>query len=191
MGVIVIIFLSLCLVFTSTVLALSVLPIDNNILKTGVIDIELGVTKDGRDYILGEENKLISEDEYLFEPGITVEKKFFIQNGGKDYNWEVYYKIYFANVKGELADELEITLKDENGNTYFSGRASEFVEENTEKVLTFKEPLEKGGRHYYIISFHYPENGSNIGQGKILEFDFCAKAVQSKNNPKGEFEYRG
>lgn len=185
--IVIIIVLSILLLFNSTVLAFSTLPIENNIFKTGIIDIRLGGVKDNlEEYIYDNEHKLISDNEYLFEPGITVEKKFFIENCAGDKGWDVYYKIYFDNVKGKLADELIISLKDLDGNIYFEGKPIEFVEDN---VLSFDRPLSAQGinKHYYIISFYYPKECGNVKQGEILEFDFCAKAVQTKNNTNREF----
>lgn len=183
----VIIFLSLCLVFNSAVLAMSTLPIDNNIFRTGIINIELGcIDSNGKEYYLDKNNKLIKENESMFGPGVTIEKKFFIENCGGSRGWDVYYKIYFENIKGKLANEIDIELKDEYGKTVFKGKPVDFVEK---KVLTFDRPLRAIGntKHYYVISFHYPENVESVESGQALEFDFCAKAVQTKNNKYREF----
>ena len=189
-GIVVIVLLSICLIFTSTVLAMSTLSIGNNIFKTGMISIKLGGINNGEEYYFDDSHKLITENEFLFEPGITVEKKFFIENVAGNKGWDVYYKIYFDNIEGELANEIEVCLKDEYENVYFNGKAKDFVKNNVitaEKALSVVDNYNK---HYYIISFHYPEECGNVGQGKILEFDLCAKAVQTKNNPNREFEYK-
>lgn len=60
---------------------------------------------------------MIRPDEFLFEPGMTVKKDFFIEN---DSTGTVYYRLYFAGVSGDLADVLEVTVKDGN-KTLYSG----------------------------------------------------------------------
>ena len=189
-GVIVIVLLSLCLVFTSTVLAMSTLPIGDNIFKTGLISIKLGGVNGNKEYYFDKNHKLITEDEYLFEPGSIVEKKFFIENIAGNKGYDVYYKIYFDNIKGKLANEIDICLKDEKGFVYFNGKAKDFVKNKVKTANNTLSVLNNHNKHYYTISFHYPEECGNVGQGKILEFDLCAKAVQTKNNPNREFEYK-
>lgn len=181
-----IVLLSIGLLFTSTVLALSTIAVNNNIFKTDFINIKLGwVDKNKEAHYFDKDNKLINENEFLFEPGISVEKNFFIENKSSD---SVFYKIYFDNVSGSLEDELVITVKDSNGDIYYKGTPRNFV--NNSELKVAKDPLEpNNNRHYYTISFHYPEECGNRGQGQVLEFDFCAKAVQTRNNTNREFRY--
>lgn len=188
-GIVAIIALSICLVFTSVVLALSTIPVDNNIFKTGLIHIMLGgVDEDGSEYYFDDTHKLITENEYLFEPGITVEKKFFIENKGGIKGYDVYYKIYFENVSGKLDDQLEITLKDADDNVLYNGIARDFTKEVSLTSFNSLSTVIGSNKHYLTISFHYPEECGNIGQGEILQFDLVAKAVQTKNNTEKEFD---
>ena len=188
-GIAIIVLLSISLIFTSTVLAMSVLPIPNNVFKTGFINIKLGGINGDKEYYFDDDHKLISENEYLFEPGITVEKKFFIENVAGNKGYDVYYKIYFDNIKGELADQIDICLKDDLDNVLYNGKASDFTKNNVISPDRALSVLDKQNKHYFSICFHYPEECGNVGQGKILEFDLCARAVQTKNNPNREFEY--
>lgn len=64
-----VIVLAVCLCVTTFALAYSVVAADNNLFRTGVIKINLN---DGE--------PVIEEHEFLFEPGMTVEKPFFIEN---------------------------------------------------------------------------------------------------------------
>ena len=189
-GIIIIGLLSMCLIFTSTVLAMSTLPIGDNIFKTGLINIKLGGTNGDSEYYFDDNHKLITENEYLFEPGITVEKKFFIENVGGNKGYDVYYKIYFDNIEGELANEIDVCLKDEHDNEYFNGKAKDFIRGNVLTANNTLSVLHNHNKHYYTISFHYPEECGNAGKGKALAFDLCARAVQTKNNPNKEFEYK-
>lgn len=71
---------------------------ENNRFATGTVKINLN---DGQ--------PVIRENEFTFEPGMTVKKDFFIEN---ESTVSVYYKLYLENVTGDLADDLLITIKD-------------------------------------------------------------------------------
>ena len=77
--IITIIVLLLCLIITTFALVYSTLTLEDNYFKTGLVDINLN---DGK--------PVISEHEFLFEPGMTVKKDFFIENNS---TWSVYYKL--------------------------------------------------------------------------------------------------
>lgn len=165
-----IIILAVCLCITTFALMYSTVAVDNNLFQTGEIKINLN---DGR--------PVITEREYLFEPGMTVEKKFFIENQG---TWDVYYKLYFDNVDGGLADVLEVEIRD--GDTVLlGGKISELTKAQVgaaNDVLKLKE------RQELTVSFHYPESSGNVTQNQYLSFDMKADAVQTKNNPDKLFD---
>ena len=93
-----IVVLAVCLCITTFALVYSTVAVDSNLFQTGKIKVNLN---DGR--------PVIEEDEFLFEPGMTVNKDFTLSNTGTA---DVYYKLYFRDVSGELADVLEVTLTD-------------------------------------------------------------------------------
>ena len=76
-GIITIILLTVCLAITTFALVFASVSVDNNIFKTGEVKINLN---DGK--------PVINEHEFIFEPGMTVKKDFFIEN---DSTWDVYY----------------------------------------------------------------------------------------------------
>ena len=164
-----IIILAVCLCITTFALVYSTVTVDNNLFQTGEIKINLN---DGK--------PIIEEHEYLFEPGMTVEKTFFIENQG---TWDVYYKLYFDNVEGGLADVLEVEIRD--GDTVLlEGKISELTKEQVgvaDDILKLKE------RRELTVSFHFPEEAGNSTQNLYLSFDFKADAVQTKNNPQRLF----
>lgn len=162
--------LMICLCITSYALGRITVSKKENHFKTGSIGVNLN---DGK--------PVIEEHEFLFEPGMTVTKPFFIENTG---TWDVYYKMYFEDVKGGLAKVLEITIRD--GDTVlYQGTAAEL---SKEAVETAKDPLPVGEKRDMTITFHYPENAGNAGQTRTLSFTLCAQAVQTKNNPDRLFE---
>lgn len=163
--------LFLCLCVTAFALAYAMLRVDNNVFETGEIDIDLNGGK-----------PVIEADEFLFEPGMTVEKSFYIKNNG---TWAVYYKLYFSNVKGDLGDVLDVTIKNADGNVLLQGKLSKLKRHN---VPVAEDELQVGERRDMTIIFHFPEDAKNTAQSDNVSFALSALAVQTKNNDGKEFE---
>lgn len=168
-GIITVILLSICLCITTFALVYTTVFVDNNLFMTGIVKINLN---DGK--------PVIEEYEYLFEPGMTVKKDFFIENHS---TWDVYYKIYFKNIEGGLADVLEIEVKD-GDTSLFKGKMSELTRES---VGAADDILHLNERRDLTIFFHFPEEAGNEAQNLYLAFDISADAVQTKNNPEKLF----
>ena len=169
-AIILAVFLAICLCITTYALVMAHVSVKENRFQTGVVDINLN---DGK--------PVIEEHEFLFEPGMTVKKDFFIQN---ESTCEVYYKLYFDKVAGGLANVLEITIQ-KGDKILYRGTAASL---NLTKVAAADDVLGVGERRELTILFHYPEGADNSGQGHELTFDLCAKAVQTRNNEDKEFE---
>ena len=144
--------------------------VENNLFHTGKVKINLN---DGK--------PVIREHEFIFEPGMTVKKDFFIEN---DSSWDVYYRIYLENVSGGLADVLEITVKD-GDRAMYSGTASELTQQN---VTAADDTLKIGQKRNLTVYFHFPEDKGNETQNLDLTFTMCAEATQTKNNPNRLFD---
>lgn len=169
-SIVTIIVLLFCLCITTYALVKETVSVKNNVFQTGVIDINLN---DGK--------PVIEAHEFLFEPGMTVKKDFFIENNS---TWDVYYKIYFENVDGGLADVLQIVIKDDTS-VLFSGTATQLTDAN---VSAANDVLKIGQRKEMEIVFHFPEEKGNSAQNQTLTFDMSAQAVQTKNNPDKLFD---
>ena len=169
-AIILAVFLAICLCITTYALVMAHISVKENRLQTGSVDINLN---DGK--------PVIEEHEFLFEPGMTVIKDFFIQN---ESTCEVYYKLYFDKVTGGLANVLEITIQ-KGDKILYRGTAASL---NLTKGAAADDVLGVGERRELTILFHYPEGADNSGQGHELTFDLCAKAVQTRNNEDKEFE---
>ena len=165
-----VILLAVCLCATTFALVWATVSVDNNLFNTGLVKINLN---DGK--------PVIEEHEFLFEPGMTVKKNFFIEN---ESTCDVYYKLYFDNVTGGLADVLEITVKD-GDKTLYHGTASEL---NRTGVAAADDVLKMKEQRDLTVYFHFPEEAGNSAQGLDLTFDMCADAVQIRNNPDKQFE---
>lgn len=177
----VVVILAICLCVTTFALIYSI-SVDQNIFSTGTVKINLN----------NGEPIIDARDKFLFEPGMTVYKKFFIRNEGTA---DVYYKIYFEGIDGGLADVLDVTISDgidensrdcidENANVLYSGKARNLTLDNADvesDELGVGEELE-----LYAI-FHFPEDSGNDAQNAYLQFNMSAKATQTRNNPNREF----
>lgn len=169
-SIVAIIILAICLCITTFALVWAQVSVDNNLFHTGTVKINLN---DGK--------PVIEEHEFLFEPGMTVKKDFFIENQS---TWDVYYKLYLDNVDGGLADVLEITVKDKD-KVLYHGTAAEL---NRADVAAADDILKINERRELSVYFHFPEEAGNSAQNLMLTFDMCADAVQTKNNPNRLFD---
>ena len=169
-SIITIIVLLICLCITTYALVKETIYVTDNYFHTGVIDINLN---DGK--------PVIEQHEFLFEPGMTVEKDFFVQNNS---TWEVYYRLYLTDVDGGLADVLQVTVKSDE-DIICLGTANNLVRS---KVSAAKDTLAVNERENLKIIFHYPEGAGNETQDKSLTFTLVAEAVQTKNNPEKLFD---
>lgn len=168
-GIITVIILAVCLCITTFALMWETLSVENNLFSTGQVKINLN---DGK--------PVIEEHEFLFEPGMTVKKDFFLEN---ESTCDVYYKLYFDNVNGGLADVLQITVKD-GDKTLYQGTAAEL---NRTEVAVADDALKIKERRELTVYFYFPEEAGNSAQNLTLTFDMCADAVQTKNNPNKLF----
>lgn len=169
-GIITIIILALCLCLTTFALVWATVSVENNLFHTGSVEINLN---DGK--------PVIHENEFIFEPGMTVQKDFFIENNS---TWSVYYKIYFDNVSGGLGDVLLVTVKD-GEKTLYTGTANELTRQ---KVTAADDILEMKEKKTLTVVFYYPEDKGNDTQNLDLTFTICADATQTKNNPNRLFD---
>ncbi len=163
--------LCVCLCVCSFALGMITYEVRENSFRTGGIEIDLN---GGR--------PIITADEYLFEPGMTVEKPFYIQNNG---TWAVFYKVYFSQISGGLGDVLDVTIMTEDGTPLLQGKLAELTADN---VPALESELAVGQRQNLKVQFHFPEEAGNATQGESLTFQLSAIAVQTKNNPDKEFE---
>lgn len=169
-GIIAIVALAVCLCITTFALVYASVSVENNLFHTGKVKINLN---DGK--------PVIREHEFIFEPGMTVKKDFFIEN---DSTWDVYYRIYLENVSGGLADVLEITVKD-GDRALYSGTASELTQQN---ITAADDTLKIGQKRNLTVYFHFPEDKGNETQNLDLTFTMCTEATQTKNNPNRLFD---
>lgn len=169
-NIVIVIMLALCLAITTFALIYESVSVDDNLFHTGSVKINLN---DGK--------PVIRENEFLFEPGMTVKKDFFIEN---ESTWDVYYKIYMDDVTGGLAKVLDVTIKD-GDKTLYHGTPAEL---NRKQVSTADEILKVNQKKTLTVYFHFPENAGNDAQSLDLTFTMCAEATQTKNNSNREFD---
>lgn len=169
-GIITIIILAIALCIVTFALVYSSVSVENNLFHTGEVKINLN---DGK--------PVIREDEFKFEPGMTVKKNFFIEN---DSTWDVYYKLYLDDISGGLSDVLDISIKD-GKKTLYEGTANELGKTDS---IAADDILKMHQRKTLTVVFHFPENAGNEAQNLKLSFNMCAEATQTKNNPNKLFK---
>lgn len=162
--------LAIGLCITTFALIWATVSVNNNLFHTGTIKINLN---DGK--------PIIQEHEFLFEPGMTVRKDFFIENQS---TWDVYYKLYLEDVEGSLADVLDIRIC--YGDTVlYEGKISELSRKD---VGAAEDVLKLNERRALTAYLHFPENEGNSAQSQYLTFTMKADAVQTKNNSAKQFD---
>ena len=88
-SIVTVVLLAICLCITTAALVWSIVSVENNLFHTGTVKINLN---DGK--------PIIEEHEFVFGPGMTVQKRFFIENQS---TCDIYYKLYFnTNVLPEV-----------------------------------------------------------------------------------------
>ncbi|WP_417344622.1 hypothetical protein [Gemmiger sp.] len=162
--------LAAVLAVVTCAVGLTRVQVPQNRFTTGTVAIDLNGGK-----------PILTEDEYLFEPGMTVNKDFTLSNTGTA---DVYYKLYFRDVSGELADVLEVTLTD-GSDVLYTGTLAGLTRST---AATAPAVLAVGQARTLQASFHCPENTGNTAQQARMSFVLCADAVQTKNNPTGLFD---
>lgn len=164
-----IVILGVCLALTTAALVMEAVSVNGNLFQTGGVKIDLNGGK-----------PIIEEHEFLFEPGMTVKKDFYIKN---ESTRDVYYKLYMTDISGGLSDVLQITIKS-GTKTLYKGSAHDLTEENAVAAGNILRRTEK--RNLQMI-FYFPPAAGNAAQDKTLSFDLKASAVQVKNNPEKAF----
>ena len=179
-GIVAIVLLLAGLCATSLALIFASVRVNENWFETGGVRLNLN---DGMAVIQNMDH---------FEPGATLKRDFFLKNESTD---RVYYKLYFDQISGGLADvvEVKITGKMNAGFPWtdipadmvlYSGRVSELTRADVTGVgeLALAETKE------FSIFFHFPEDAGNSAQDLTLKFTLCAEATQTRNNPDKEFD---
>lgn len=145
-------------------LAYAATALEGNLFQSNTVSINLN---DGE--------PLLRENELLLLSGVTAEKEFFIENNSP---CAISYRLYLADVSGELRDMVVVTIKD--GDTVlYSAPASQLTAENTAMV---DEALASGQRKYLTACFSLSEEYGNEAQSLTLKFTLCAEAIQAQRN---------
>ena len=169
-GIVAVVLLIVALCVTTFALIWANVSVENSLFHTGKVELNLN---DGK--------SIIHEDEFLFEPGMTVEKDFFVQNSS---TCSVYYRLYLNDVSGGLADVLQISIKD--GDTVlYRGTANELAYQN---ATAADDILQINEKKNLTLVFYFPEDKGNETQNLDLSLTMCADATQTKNNPNKLFD---
>ena len=162
------VFLILGLGITSVALFWQKVSVEENLFMTGNVSISIN---DGQP---------VFNEDILFEPGMVVKKEFILCN---DSTCDVYYRLYFTNVDGDLAEMLQVEVLD-GDTTIFEGTLAGM---NGKKSEGADGIMKEGEERVMAIIFRVPEGCGNAMQGSSVWFYLNADAVQKVNNPDGLF----
>ncbi len=166
-SIIIIVILAICLAITTAALAYSIVSVEDNIFTLATMEIDLN----------GGE-PIITENEFLLEPGMTVKKDFYVFNKS---SFRVYYKLYFKGLDGGLADVLYVTICD-GDDVLYEGNFDDI-----QKLPEADDILEAGEKKELQMYISLPKDAGNSAQNSFLSFDFAVDAVQFANNPDKKF----
>ena len=163
------ILLSIGLVCTSYVLAGSIIKIHNNYF----------VMNKGLKLELSNGEAVIDMSDVVFEPGGTYTSTFPISNLS---GFDVWYRISFSNVEGELKDYVSVKVTEEDGTVLCDGLISKLTAANVSV-----SSLASGEEKNLKIEFYFSKDAGNIHQGKTVAFNIKADATQKQNNSNKDF----
>ncbi len=159
-----------CLIISSVSLAYSNVLTDSVLYSTGLkLDLNGG-------------KPVIDEDTGLqfSAPGETTVTTFFLENQSDE---DVYYRLYFTDVRGELAEVVQVGIYLEDRLLY-SGLMSEMVRENTaaaDDILKLRDHRD------FTIYFNISQDAGNEYQGTSVTFRLAAEVTQVRDNPEKQF----
>lgn len=167
--IVTVVLLSLGLAITSFALASSIAQVRNNRFAMSM-GVELTIN-DGQ--------PVVDVTDMVYEPGGTYVSEFPIANLG---TFDVWYRVYFTDVKGVLKDYITVTIKEADGTVLCKGTMSEL---SSDKVAV--SSLAAGEEKTLTIEFYFSSEAGNAAQGQSVSFNITANATQKQNNPNKDF----
>lgn len=167
--IVTVVLLSLGLAITSLALASSIAQVRNNRFAMSM-GVELTIN-DGK--------PVVDVTDMVYEPGGTYVSEFPIANLG---TFDVWYRVYFTDVKGVLKDYITVTIKEADGTVLCKGTMSEL---SSDKVAV--SSLAAGEEKTLTIEFYFSSEAGNAAQGQSVSFNITANATQKQNNPNKDF----
>ena len=196
-GMITIVILTVCLVMTTYALMRVTLDLKNNTFRTG----QIGINLNGGNDIIDKNDPSFQR----FEPGVLAKTEFYIENDKS--TWPVYYRVYFSDITGDLANVLEVTITDPESDQGKGPRAETFFKDQRrkengcgeilyhgtlanltrKKVDTANDILEVNEVRDLHMYFYFPTDEGNDTMKKEVSFTVGVDAVQTKNNDQKDF----
>lgn len=162
------------LTITTMALMRETLQLNDHTFETGRMKINLN---NGQKLKFRDVN---GNDIAYFEPGMTVVSDFFVRNEGTN---DMYYRFYFDQVEGELAEVVHVTILDGN-EIIFEGDMRNMDRKHSSAV---DDVLAINESKTLTIMFTVDQNSGNQYMSKYLAFALNAEGTQVRNNPNREF----
>ena len=84
----------------------------------------------GVELTINDGKPVVDVTDMVYEPGGTYQSEFPIANLG---TFDVWYRVYFTNVDGELKDDITVTIKEKDGTVLCKGTMNQLT---ADKVMT-------------------------------------------------------
>lgn len=133
----------------------------------------------GVELTINDGKPVVDVTDMVYEPGGTYQSEFPIANLG---TFDVWYRVYFTNVDGELKDDITVTIKEKDGTVLCKGMMNQLT---ADKVMTGS--LAAGESKTLTIEFYFSPDADNSAQGQTVSFNITANATQKQNNPDKDF----
>lgn len=122
---------------------------------------------------------VVNMTDIVYEPGGRYVSEFPITNMS---TFDVWYRVYFTDVEGELKDDITVTIREKNGKTLCEGLMYE-LDKNKVSVGS----LGAGEEKILEIEFYFLPYADNSAQGQNVSFNITTNATQKQNNTQMDF----
>lgn len=173
-SIVTLVLLIIGLTITTMALMRETLQLNEHTFETGRMKINLN---NGQKLKFRDVN---GNDIAYFEPGMTVVSDFFVRNEGTN---DMYYRFYFDQVEGELAEVVHVTILDGN-EIIFEGDMRNMDRKHSSAV---DDVLAISESKTLTIMFTVDPDTGNQYMSKYLAFALNAEGTQVRNNPNREF----
>ena len=123
----------------------------------------------------------ININDIIFEPGETRTCEFPISNLG---TFDIWYRVYFTEVSGDLQDDITVTIREKNGQVLGKATMGKLTSDNV--TTSFISSVDGINEKIICIDFYFSPDVEKQG-GDDVTFNIKVDATQKPNNPYMDF----
>ncbi len=121
---------------------------------------------------LNDGKPVIEERDYVFAPGTSIQREFFIENVSDE---ALYYRLFFENIEGTLGEYLEVTISD--GNNIVATGPLKDLKKNDKRIT--ERYLKAHEKRQLCMTLSLPRAVDDSAKDKSVVFDMRAIAIQA------------